>query len=128
MSTNSQRSEEPDTGYFIALFGRKERTPIPKQVRREVLKRANGCCEECGERRFLEIHHTTYRLSEVPGFSGCDDLKCEIFGSEDASVLQALCRDCHRAAHIGPYGQFSGDIDQVRADWDYHHHMMDKDD
>ena len=38
------------------------RKPIPYKVRAEVLaRRAGGRCEDCGERRPLELHHRTYQ-------------------------------------------------------------------
>lgn len=51
--------------------------------RAAVLRRANGRCEDCGERkRPLQIHHSHYR-----------DL-----WDEREQDLRALCLDCHRDA------------------------------
>lgn len=121
------------------------RKPIPNEVRAAVLARAKGCCEDCGGALPLELHHTTYSIYELSGVicSRHDKGYCciekdgkrifideseGIFGHEDPGVLRALCRECHRSEHIDPYGEFSGDIDEVQGEWDYYHHMMDKDD
>lgn len=41
--------------------------PIPPPVRKAVLRRAAGCCEDCGERVSLEVHHLRYRREQWPG-------------------------------------------------------------
>jgi hypothetical protein len=44
------------------------RPPIPPAVRRTVLRRAKGCCDDCGSRGLLELHHLTYMSTRLaPG-------------------------------------------------------------
>ena len=80
------------------------RVPEPRAVRRAVLVRAGGRCEDCGERLRLELHHTTYDLMDVTGHA--DDVGKEIFGRETPDVLLALCRAHHLARHIDRFGEF----------------------
>ena len=55
------------------------------QVRRMVLLRDDFTCQDCQQKRLLEIHHKTYRHA----------------GSEkrNLSDLVTLCRACHQARH-----------------------------
>jgi 5-methylcytosine-specific restriction endonuclease McrA len=55
-----------------------------KKVKRAAIIRAGYQCEECKERRPLDVHHLTY----------------ERLGTEADADLQALCRFCHDLAHI----------------------------
>ena len=77
---------------------------IPLSVRQAVEQRAAGCCESCGDRGRVELHHTSYDLYDVTGYhrdiGGC------IFGFETPEVLLALCRACHYAAHLDEHGVF----------------------
>lgn len=97
-----------------------ERKPIPYEVRRKVLIRSKGCCEECSHPAKLELHHLTY-IRDF--YDGPED----IFGYETEDDLVALCRDCHYQRHLDPCGDFVGDIDELTAEWDYFEHMMEKD-
>lgn len=71
-----------------------EHTPRPSRgstrawrtVRQRILERAGGRCERCG-RTARQIHH----LQPVFATGRAD--------TENPSLLQALCDDCHRAAH-----------------------------
>lgn len=76
------------------------RAPIPDSVRAAVVRRANGRCEDCGERDRLELHHLRYWRE------GEDE---PIFGTETAADLDALCRGCHHARHVDPFGYFWSD-------------------
>jgi 5-methylcytosine-specific restriction endonuclease McrA len=96
---------------------------IPQEVRAAVLKRANGCCEQCGEVTQLELHHTTY--GDLDPRTG---ERIDIRGREEPDDLLALCRECHRDQHVDPYGDFHADPEDCEAEWDYYHHMTSKDD
>lgn len=50
--------------------------------RRQILARAGGCCERCGCKAPLAVHHLHY----------------ETLGDEDLGDLEALCEDCHTVA------------------------------
>lgn len=54
-----------------------------KQKRLVVLQRAQYCCERCGERQRLEVHHLTY----------------DRLGAEHPNDLMVLCRPCHSQCH-----------------------------
>lgn len=88
----------------------RKQNPIPMNVRREVLKRANSHCEFCGEKKALELHHLTYDYYR--------DAKhwIPIFGRETPDDLRALCRDCHRGEHTGPFGEFYADPEECEAE------------
>lgn len=97
----------------------KARKPIPFDVRWNVLRRADGCCEDCGEPRPLELHHTTYNLFEVTNYHR--DSGVPIFGRETPDVLVALCRACHLGRHLGPADEFYADpeeAEEARLYWE----------
>jgi hypothetical protein len=83
------------------------RQPVPYAVRRAVLARSNGHCEDCGSTlKRLELHHLTYRRD---GYT--------IFGREQPSDLAALCRDCHHARHLDRNGRFWSNPQTMAAYW-----------
>ena len=57
----------------------------PEWAKRRMLvfRRANGMCEGCGERRAVQVHHTTY----------------EHVGHEPLFELRAICMVCHGLLH-----------------------------
>lgn len=59
---------------------RSERWRITRQ---QILSRANGICEGCGEDEPKEVHHMTY----------------EHVGNEFNWELRAVCEDCHQRFH-----------------------------
>jgi len=75
------------------------RPPIPPETRANVLARADGHCEVCGRRAPLDLHHLHYRT----------------IGREEAGDLQARCRECHRAAHVGLAGEWWNDPEEKEA-------------
>lgn len=79
--------------------------PIPTAVRQAVLKRANGCCEECQTPvamfSKLELHHLHYDTE----------------GHEREDDLRALCRSCHREAHVDDAGVFWADPQERENFW-----------
>jgi 5-methylcytosine-specific restriction endonuclease McrA len=101
------------------------RAAIPPDVRAAVLKRAERCCEACGKKAPLEMHHTTYQLHELTGYHR--DFGEPIFGHETPDVLRALCRDCHHEAHMTPWGEFIGDIDERDEQVSHWDHVMEDD-
>jgi 5-methylcytosine-specific restriction endonuclease McrA len=70
-------------------------------IRRQVLDRANGQCEHCGERGLLQVHHLHY----------------ESLGNEDLDDLQALCEDCHSDADIERAEETQERMREIRDDW-----------
>jgi 5-methylcytosine-specific restriction endonuclease McrA len=58
------------------------KSPEWKAKRKQVLKRDNYICQECGDRAW-QVHHKTYK---------------RIF-NERLSDLISLCEDCHREIH-----------------------------
>lgn len=54
------------------------------RVRREVLARDGHRCRACGQSHGLDVHHVVMR---------------SLGGSDDATNLIALCRDCHTSVH-----------------------------
>ena len=52
--------------------------------RKHALRRAGYCCERCGSRESLEVHHRTYHHL---GYELDDD-------------LEVLCATCHRVEHL----------------------------
>jgi 5-methylcytosine-specific restriction endonuclease McrA len=93
------------------------RKPIPSDVKQKVLLRCMNCCEDCGTKTRLEMHHLTY----IRNFYDYPD---DVFGYETEDDLAALCRDCHFQRHFNPRGDFVGDIDELNAEWDYFNHIM----
>jgi hypothetical protein len=55
------------------------RSPAWASVRRDILDRAHGQCERCGEHARLSVHHKHYGT----------------LGDEAPDDLEALCDDCH---------------------------------
>ncbi|MFN0155749.1 MAG: HNH endonuclease [Gaiella sp.] len=62
--------------------GSHSRTPIPEKVRREVWRRDNGRCVDCGSRERLEFDHI------VPVSKG---------GSDTARNIELRCESCNRS-------------------------------
>lgn len=56
-----------------------------RALRAETIRRAGYRCESCGRGGVLDVHH-------AQGYRN--------LGNEDPDELQALCRDCHDAAHV----------------------------
>lgn len=78
---NKERS-----GYARPLsktYQSQERTRhIPSEVKRDVWRRDNGCCTQCGSNEFLEYDHI------VPFSRG---------GANTARNIQMLCQPCNRS-------------------------------
>lgn len=79
--------------------------PIPADTRKAVLKRANGCCERCGDPAVLfsklELHHLHY----------------ETEGQETPNDLISCCRTCHRNEHTDSNGNFWVDPEEMACHW-----------
>jgi hypothetical protein len=73
----------PPTPPAGAGYGRYLRSEAWAGRRAQVLERARGRCERCGEGAPVEVHHLTYAR----------------LGHERLEDLAALCADCHRGAH-----------------------------
>ncbi len=59
------------------------RSPSWAELRRKVIKRANGTCEGCGDAPAVQAHHLTYKNA----------------GAEFLWELRAVCRACHERTH-----------------------------
>lgn len=110
---------------MVSQQQRANRAPIPPGVRAAVLQRCRARCEHCGGRRSLQMHHTTYNLCEVTGLQW--DYGEPVFGHETPDVLLALCQECHTQAHITPWGEFIGDIDEYNEEVEHWHHLWEQD-
>jgi len=66
-----------------ALYLAYLKSPEWRQIRNAALKRAHFCCEICGSKRQLQVHHLNY----------------EHLGHEWDSDLQVCCVGCHERAH-----------------------------
>jgi 5-methylcytosine-specific restriction endonuclease McrA len=91
---------------------RGEPVTVPAAVRAAVNRRADGRCEDCGERVPLELHHLRYLKVVVPG-----DGPWDIDGYEEPDDLAALCRDCHHRRHVDPNGEFWRDPEEMEVAW-----------
>jgi hypothetical protein len=68
---------------FFAEYSAYLRSPTWCSLRQRVLRRANGVCEACLERRATQVHHRTYD---------------HVF-AEFAFELAAVCDACHARLH-----------------------------
>lgn len=60
-----------------------------RPMRRRVVERSGGLCEECGDAPFEEVHHRIpIRCFEDPAAANFE------------SNLVAVCKKCHVAAHL----------------------------
>jgi hypothetical protein len=84
-----------------------DRAPIPRRVRKLIMRRCRYRCEDCEQYRPLELHHLRYLTAERP--------REPIFGRESPDDLAALCRDCHHKRHLDPYGRFWVDPEDLAA-------------
>lgn len=105
------------------------RLPIPEDTKRAVLERANGCCENCGDRfeisRKFRFHHVTYTRLIYPWTSFEEVVS--VLGIEEPDELQWLCWDCHQKKHRGPGGEYYLDPEEASEQWDRYWHAWDKD-
>ena len=112
---------------------------IPRATATAARKRADNCCEDCGNPdEPLELHHLRYVTA--PGFRGLDDPGGEsIYGHEADEDLVLLCRDCHHNRHLDCNGRaaprrqrrrddFWVDPEEMADAWFGYYHAMDKDD
>lgn len=67
----------------------KSRPKVSRAFISKVKKRANGRCEYCGKKRRLTVHHRRWPLCWYP-----ED-------AEDESMVDIICKKCHRAEHKG---------------------------
>jgi len=99
---------------------------IKREVRLAVLARAGGCCEDCGEKLPLELHHLRYEPEPSPTYRPWEDPIPD--GWETPDDLDALCRDHHHGRHVDLNGEFWRDPVEMEAHWFGYHWAMDKDD
>jgi 5-methylcytosine-specific restriction endonuclease McrA len=59
------------------------KSPEWRALRKPVLERAGGHCEECGEETYLQVHHLNYKR----------------VGAERLEDLRAICNPCHEGHH-----------------------------
>lgn len=67
-------------------------TPGWRLRRQLVLRRANGFCEGCGQRRAVEVHHMRYPRDCWPG-------SADWLAREKLFDLHAVCEQCHVDVH-----------------------------
>jgi 5-methylcytosine-specific restriction endonuclease McrA len=104
----------------------KNRLPIPHATKLTVWDRAGNKCESCkaafSSKLGFSFHHIVYER-EIE-----QNIKSEsVFGDERPNELQWLCWSCHQAKHRGPLGEFYLDPQEAAAEWNYYHHLMEKD-
>ena len=73
-----QGNTERERAYLAHL-----NSPYWDSLRLDVVARANGICELCGERRLTQVHHLHY----------------DTLGHETLNDVQGLCARCHRYCH-----------------------------
>lgn len=71
------------TDAWWATYDAYLKSPEWIELRRQVLDRAGGRCERCGQERATQVHHLTYRR----------------VGAEWPQDLQAICNGCHEHHH-----------------------------
>ncbi len=84
--------------------------PVPTNTRRTVMRRCEGRCEDCGDRRATSLHHLHYRS----------------VGFEEPHDLAALCWDCHQARHRDYNGDYWRDPEGMEDHWWMYHNEMEK--
>jgi 5-methylcytosine-specific restriction endonuclease McrA len=84
--------------------------------------RAKRCCENCGGRLPLELHHLRYYYQPDPRYPFTEPID----GHETPDDLAALCRDCHHGRHIDPNGDFWRDPEDMADAWFGFRWEMDK--
>jgi hypothetical protein len=67
-------------------------SPEWRAKRDKVMRRANGMCEGCGDRRAVQVHHLRYP-------QGCRPGSPEWLAQEKLFDLRAICVDCHEDVH-----------------------------
>ncbi|MBI1371860.1 MAG: hypothetical protein GC159_03750 [Phycisphaera sp.] len=82
---------KPMTRVETRITEARNRDPIPKVVQREVWRRDQGRCVECGSKEKLEFDHI------IPHSKG---------GADSARNLQLLCESCNRRKGNLDPGQF----------------------
>ena len=77
-------------------------SPYWKAKKRLVYWKRGRRCEKCGSKRFLQVHHKTYKR----------------LGHEELEDLLILCRECHRNWHgkPRPYKERLADIRRLGGD------------
>lgn len=66
-------------------------TPHWQKIKVLMYKKHHGCCQNCGRKTTLDVHHLTY----------------ENIGHENLKQLKLLCRDCHYRMHRMKGGIFN---------------------
>jgi len=100
---------------------------IPPAVRDEVvLRRAGYCCEDCGARERLTLHHLRYfePMDRYPGDP--ESGGGPIDGLEIPEDLAALCWECHQGRHRDMNGEYWRDPEDRADYWSGFHQEMDR--
>lgn len=74
---------------------------LDEQVRRAVLQRCGGCCEDCGTKCQLTMHHLHY----------------DTVGNESPDDLAGLCWECHQERHRDINGDYWLDEQEKETYW-----------
>lgn len=84
--------DEADQIDSVLLLAGKNRKKPPTEVLRALIARSGGCCEQCGRRGVLHIHHIRPRSRG---------------GTNALSNLSLRCPACHASAHKNDFAQGS---------------------
>lgn len=86
-------------------------SPFWQQLKRRVVASQEFCCDDCGERRKLELHHEVYPWHKMiykdPGR----------WGDEEDDDVVGLCRECHHERHRDLNGDFWSDPLEMESWW-----------
>jgi len=74
---------------------------LDNRVRRAVVNRCGGCCEDCGEKCRLTMHHRHY----------------DTVGKESADDIAGLCWGCHKARHRDMNGEYWRNEQDKETHW-----------
>lgn len=74
---------------------------LDNRLRRAVVRRCGGCCEDCGRKCKLTMHHRHY----------------DTVGNEALDDIVALCWPCHQARHRDLNGDYWRDEEEMQTYW-----------
>ena len=86
------------------------KSDMPSPIRREVISRCGGKCEDCGETCQITLHHLHYNT----------------VGRESECDLAALCWDCHKVRHRDRNGDYWRDPEEMQQYWSSFYDALDE--
>lgn len=87
-----QKEWEERNRLWWAAYNAYLSSPVWQTKRAKVLRRANGRCEGCGDRRAAQVHHLRYPQECLPG-------SAQWIAQEKLFDLKAICEVCHDDVH-----------------------------